>query len=122
IEFQGTWPNDIENLAIVFADSILVTSIITSLLSSGELEIDVCTLLRHSDIRFIKERNVDSLRVDFKVAPGPTLMIVAMNKKDESIFEPTILTKTTLDNLLASSFNAAKDSTISGLRSVAEFQ
>ena len=121
IEFQGSWPADIDNLGIVFADSVLITSIINSLFSEGKIVIDVCTLLQHSDIRFIEERNIDTLRVDFKVAPGPTLMVVAMSKKGESIFDPIILTKTDLPNLIASTFNAIKDSTISGLRSIVQF-
>lgn len=121
IEFQGAWPADIDKLGIVFADSILISSIIESFFSEGKIVIDVCTLLQHSDIRFIEERNIDTLRVDFKVAPGPTLMVVAMSKKGESIFDPVILTKTDLPNLIASTFNATKDSTISGLRSVAQF-
>jgi len=122
IEFQGDWPADIDNLGIVFADSTLILSIVESFFSKGKIEVDICTLLNHSDIHIIKERDVDSLRIDFKVAPGLTLMIVAMNKKGGSIFEPVILTKIDLSTILASLFTAIKDSTISGLRSVAQFQ
>lgn len=122
IEFQGDWPADIDNLGIVFADSTLILSIVNSFISEGKIVIDVCTLLKHADIHFIQERNVDSLQIDFKVAPGLTLMIVAMNRKGGSIFEPVILTKTDLSTILASFFTAIKDSTISGLRSVAQFQ
>lgn len=122
IEFQGDWPADIDNLGIVFADSTLILSIVESFFSKGKIEVDICTLLNHADIHIIKERDVDSLRIDFKVAPGLTLMIVAMNKKGGSIFEPVILTKIDLSTILASLFTAIKDSTISGLRSVAQFQ
>ncbi len=122
IEFQGDWPADIDNLGIVFADSTLILSIVESFFSKGKIEVDICTLLNHSDIHIIKERDVDSLRIDFKVAPGLTLMIVAMNKKGGSIFEPVILTKIDLSTILASLFTAIKDSTISDLRSVAQFQ
>lgn len=122
IEFQGDWPADIDNLGIVFADSTLILSIVESFFSKGKIEVDICTLLNHADINIIKERDVDSLRIDFKVAPGLTLMIVAMNKKGGSIFEPVILTKIDLSTILASLFTAIKDSTISGLRSVAQFQ
>lgn len=123
IEFQGDWPADIENLGIVFADSTLISLMVDSYFSEGKIVVDdVCTLLNHSDIHFIEERNVDSLRIDFKVAPGPTLMIVAMNRRGGSIFEPVILTKLDLNNLVSSTFTAIKDSTISGLRSVAQFQ
>ncbi len=122
VDFQGEWPDDIENLGVVFADSILVTSLIESFISTGQIEIDVCNFLQHSDIRFIEARNVDSLNVDFEVAAGLNLMVVAMNKTGQSVFEPTILTKTDINNLLASGFIAIADSTISGIRSVAQFQ
>jgi hypothetical protein len=90
IRFLGEFPDDIENLGVVFAG--------LDILDGG---ISACNLLRLADIRFLPKTPVDSLRFTYQIAPGPTLMVVAFNRRGQSLFEPTIIS-----NLFAGIFEA----------------
>jgi len=94
VHFAGAWPDNIENLGIVFADLSLLQ------------DQTVCNLLRNADIRFQLTGQVDSLNFKYSVAPGPTIMVIAFNQVGGSIFEPNIV----LNSLTA--FEAFPDSSI----------
>ncbi len=93
IHFNG-WPENIENLGIVFADLSLL------------LDQTVCNLLRNADIHFLPTAQVDSLNFEFSIAPGPTIMVIAFNQVGGSILEPSIV----ISSLTA--FEAFPDSSI----------
>ena len=93
IHFNG-WPENIENLGIVFADLSLLQ------------DQTVCNLLRNADIRFLPTAQVDSLNFKFSIAPGPTIMVIAFNQVGGSILEPNIVTSS------LTAFEAFPDSSI----------
>ncbi len=105
IRFQGEWPDNVDNLGLVFADP--------NALLQG---LNVCTLLKAMDIRLLPETPVDSLVFDYEIAAGPTLMVVAWNQVGQSLFEPTIIS-----NPLQGAFEAVADSTITDFELVANF-
>ncbi len=94
VHFAGAWPDNTENLGIVFADLSLLQ------------DQTVCNLLRNADIRFLPTAQVDSLNFEYSVAPGPTIMVIAFNQVGGSIFEPNIV----INSLTA--FEAFPDSSI----------
>lgn len=101
IQFSGDWPNDLENLGIVFADSILAARAIFN------RKIDVCNLLKHADIHFLPTTPTDSLSFEYDIAPGRALMVVAWTRQGQSIFEPEVII-----DIFAGGFIAIPDSTV----------
>ena len=105
---KDKWPGDIDNLALVFADP--------ALLSGG---LNICNLLKDTELRLLpKETPVDSLTFDHNIAPGPTLIIVAWNKKGESLFDPANIK---IINETIVFVQAIADSTIEGIDITAKF-
>ncbi len=102
IHFRGAWPQNLENLALVFADAANL---------SGSL--DVCELLKSMDIRLLDTTPVDSLRFETRIARGPKVVLVAWNEAGGSLFTP----KFVLGNFI----DSGADSVITGIEITADF-
>lgn len=108
IRFEGDWPDDLDNLGIVFTDIPTLTDFI--------INQNVCSLLSSMDIIFLDKTPSATKPFDRLVAPGETIIIVAWNKTGESIFSPILITP-----LPFTQVNAVADSTISDLEIMARF-
>jgi len=89
ITFNNDWPDDIDNLALIFTPvSVLFNA------SGGGL--NVCTLLQKMDIRLLPKKPTAKLDFFYHVAPGDSITaLVAYNKVGQSLFQPSIISELT---------------------------